>query len=185
MVDVFSLAIGVYALLIILVGTIGNFLIFVTTLQVDRRENNTTFIFLRFLSISDWITLFFFNLDSFTLPVYGVYLENISIMSCKWVDFLQFTSFQSSAWLLVSLSVDRCLSVIYVNWHRLYFNAERALYFASAVVITNVLINIQILFTFGAADLVYNNVTNTTSEVSRCFNIDTDPNQLMNIWQLV
>ena len=184
MVDIFSLAIGIYALLIAVIGTFGNLLIFITTLQVHG-ENNTSFVFLRFLSISDWITLFFFNLDSFSLPVYDVYLENISVASCKWVDFLQFASFQSSAWLLVSLSFDRCLSVIFVNWHRVYFNAKRAMYFATVVVIVNVLINIHILFTFGAVDIAYDNVTNTSSETYRCYNIDGDPNQLMNIWQLV
>lgn len=59
------------------------------------------------------------------------------------------------------------------------------MYFATVVVIVNVLINIHILFTFGAVDIAYDNVTNTSSETYRCYNIDGDPNQLMNIWQLV
>ncbi len=185
MVDIFSFSIGIYALLLIFVGTIGNFLIFFTTFQINPKENNTTFIFLRFLAITDWITLFFFNLDSFTLPVYEIYLENISVVSCKWVDFLQFASFQASAWLLVSLSLDRCLSVVFVNWHRLYFNKKRAYFVAAAVVIVDVLINIHILFTFGESDIVFNDETNTTSVVSRCYNVEGDSNQLMNIWQLV
>ena len=120
MVDTLLLVNGVYSLIITVTGIIGNLLIFVTTFRVKK---NTTFIFLRFVSISDLVTLFFFNLDSFTQPVYDVYLENLSILSCKWVMFLQFSSMQVSAWLLVITYIRKMLKLR----TKMIFNKENSI----------------------------------------------------------
>lgn len=97
MVDVLQVF-GVYSLLVILVGTLGNMLIFMTCMRLKK---NTTFIFLRFLSISDTVALYFWNLNHFLVAFFNIDLETLHFMSCKLVMYLQFVSLQISAWILV------------------------------------------------------------------------------------
>ena len=98
MVDVLQVF-GAYSLLLIIVGTLGNMLIFATCMRLQK---NTTFIFLRFLSISDTVALYFWNLNHFLVPFFDIDLETVHYMSCKIVMYLQFASLQISAWILVS-----------------------------------------------------------------------------------
>ena len=97
MIDVLQVF-GVYSLLVILVGTLGNMLIFMTCMRLKK---NTTFIFLRFLSISDTVALYFWNLNHFLVAFFNIDLETLHFMSCKLVMYLQFVSLQISAWILV------------------------------------------------------------------------------------
>lgn len=87
---------GVYSLLLIIIGTIGNILIFLICLRLKK---NTTFILLRALSISDTISLYFWNLKHFMIPFYGIDIEGYPI--CRYTNFVQLASLQISAWTLV------------------------------------------------------------------------------------
>ncbi len=92
--------IAVYAILLCIIGTIGN----IFTINVILRtslKNTTTFVFFAYLSLSDMISLYFWNLDHFLTPLFQIDRQNQSIFWCKFDSFLQFTVLQSSAFLLV------------------------------------------------------------------------------------
>ena len=92
--------IGVVCLLLAIVGTIGNFLIFLVCFI--RLRTQVTFIFIMFLAITDTVTLYGWNIAHFSSAFYDTNLQQ-SIWTCRVMNFFQFASFHSSAWLLVSL----------------------------------------------------------------------------------
>ena len=95
-------AISVYALILIFLGTIGNIFTFMVCIKLRK---TTTFVFLAFISVSDSLILYFWNLNHFTDTFFGIDLQNYNIYSCKFGCFLQFTSMQVSAWLLVTRNI--------------------------------------------------------------------------------
>ena len=90
-----------YSLLLIIVGTFGNLL---NCLVCFRLRSNTTFVFLTFSAIFDAANLYIWNLSHFTQVFFGLNLQSKNLISCRIVEFFQFTTFEISAWLLVSES---------------------------------------------------------------------------------
>lgn len=94
-------ALGIWALILIIFGTIGNILCIFVCLR-QRLRKTPTFIFFSFLAICDTISLYGWNLDHFIEAFYGKVIEDTSIAWCKTVLFYNCFSLQSSSWFLVS-----------------------------------------------------------------------------------
>ena len=92
---------GVFALIITIVGTLLNGLIFYVCLRKKLRKVNA-FKFFAMISITDIIALYEFNLKHFIVPFYGIDYNYISLTWCRISIFIQYVSLQYSAWLLVS-----------------------------------------------------------------------------------
>ena len=96
-----SKAIGIYSLLLIIVGTIGNAITCIICMRPKLRKH-PTFIFLAFSCFSDIFTLYTWNLSNFITPFFHFYHEYKNLAWCKISVFIQFWSLQSSAWVFVS-----------------------------------------------------------------------------------
>ena len=90
--------IGVFSLVLAILGTFGNTLIFLVCLI--RLRNQVTFVFIMFLAITDTITLYGWNLAHFAEAFYNFNLQETT-PTCRLLNFFQYASFHSSAWLLV------------------------------------------------------------------------------------
>ena len=89
--------IGAYDSALIVVGTIANLIIFVVSLKLTQ---NTTFIFLLFMSVSDTVALYFWNMNHFLTAYFQIDLQNLNVYWCKIGHFYQISSLHISAWLL-------------------------------------------------------------------------------------
>ena len=159
--------VGAYELIVIIVGTFGNLFIFYVSFL---NRQNSTFLFLAFLSISDMLSLYWWNLNHFVQPFTNLDLQNFNFYYCKIMNFFQFISSQTSAWILILISFDRYFSVLILNWKIRYFYFNRALLTASVIVIVIVTINFHVLFTFGHIRKV-DNIT----EIVECYTTPDTP----------
>jgi hypothetical protein len=105
--QVFKKIFGTYALLLILCGTISSLMSFYICI---RLKQNPTFIFLSFLTVSNIVSLYFWNLDNFLQAYLNIDLLNYDLWLCKFGSFYQFTSLQISAWLLVNITIKHLTS---------------------------------------------------------------------------
>ena len=191
---------GFYPLWLLLSGTIGN-LITVRICYTQRK--NTTFVFLMFITLADMATLYFWNLVSF-LNAYNIMdLINYSLYSCRIGTFIQFTSLQCSAWLLVSfvqkicnmgntnslafhelfifkvlLSLDRLASLLCIKWKNI-LTAKRAIWVGFVLVFSFIAINFQIFFLYGE-QLKINGTLKTF-----CYSIKDEATLLTGKWGVV
>lgn len=100
---------SIYALVLIIVGTVGNLL----TIVVLLRRNLRRFVTIRYLilvSIFDTISLYGWNLNSFykfTLSLNQDNLEEISLTHCRMISFMTFVSLQISSWCLTAVSLGK------------------------------------------------------------------------------
>ena len=79
-------------------GTIGNIIVFLICLRI---KNNSTFALMRFLAISDLVSLYWWNVDHFMVPFFNLDFQSMYVFYCRLADFAQYSSLQISAWLLV------------------------------------------------------------------------------------
>ena len=89
---------GYYALILVILGTIGNAIILYVSFRIKA---SSIFVLFRYLAICDTMALYFWNLNIFTYSVLNLDLQNYNMNSCKFGNWIQFSSLQSSAWILV------------------------------------------------------------------------------------
>lgn len=90
---------GIYSLCLTIFGTIFNLASFYVCVRIKK---NTTFTILRFLTIVDALSLYFWNLNHFLVPFVKISLLTTNLWLCRIGDFVQYSSLEMSAWLLVS-----------------------------------------------------------------------------------
>lgn len=91
---------GIYSILLIIAGTIGNLCAAVVCFRKSFRKT-PTFIFVGFALIGDVISLYFWNVDHYLSSFESFQMEGVNIFMCKIATFFQTTSLEWSAWLLV------------------------------------------------------------------------------------
>ena len=91
--------IGAYQALMIVFGTLGSLLVFIVAIRLRK---TTTFVFIAFLAVTDAIALYGWSLNEFIYIYFNYWPQEESIVGCKMVNFIEYVSMQSSAWLLVS-----------------------------------------------------------------------------------
>ncbi|CAF1033244.1 unnamed protein product [Brachionus calyciflorus] len=74
---------------------------------------------------------------------------NINIYECKISMFIQFTSLQICAWILVLISIEQFLCVKVQHWRTIHFKPKRAYVTVSCLVLFFIALNFNIFFTFG------------------------------------
>lgn len=89
---------GILSIILLVVSTFGNLFSFYVCKRIKK---NSTFTFLTFLAISDLLTLYYWNLNNFLTQFTSVNLYLTNLWVCKIGNFVQFSSLQCSAWLLV------------------------------------------------------------------------------------
>ena len=108
MVDVLQI-LGYFSLFLVISGAIGNTIIGLVSI---KSKSNSTFVLFRYLAFSDTLSLFFWNLNHYTESNFHINIQNINIYLCKIGSWIQFSSLQSSAWILV---IHQCCFNLIVN----------------------------------------------------------------------
>lgn len=94
-------ALGVWCLVLTIVGTIGNLFIFL--ICVTKLRSQVTFVFIAFLAVVDALSLYEWNLTHFYEAFHiSSALVDGNILICRLISFSQYITLHSSAWLLVS-----------------------------------------------------------------------------------
>ena len=90
---------GYYAVCITILGTIGN--ITIAYVSIVSKKKNSAIILFRYLALNDTLALYFWNLNHFIYSSFNLDIQSISLLWCKIGNWIQFSSLQSSAWILV------------------------------------------------------------------------------------
>lgn len=100
---------SLYALLLIIVGTVGNLLTIIVLLRKNLRRL-VTIRYLIIVSICDTISLYGWNLNNFykfNISTDSENIEEISITHCRIISFMTFVSLQLSSWCLTAVSLGK------------------------------------------------------------------------------
>ncbi|CAF0881349.1 unnamed protein product [Adineta ricciae] len=144
-------ALALYALFLIIVGTVGNLLTIIILFRPNLRKH-ATMRYLIAVAVADLCSLYSWNFNLFYKHLINPYqndLEDASIASCRFVSFFAFVSLQLSSWYLTLVSFDRCLNIHFLFWHRKFGQPKYVIFILLLVTVVIVLINSHLLFLNG------------------------------------
>lgn len=171
-IDVFTKLFAIYNLFLILAAIVLNPVVLFICTRSKKLRSTSTFKILAFCAINDIFNCIPWNLESFTNTFFNLNLPFLSIFYCQWISvFFQFASSQLESWLLVSISLDRLLSLTFKNWSKIYFMGYRPIIYSIALSFIIACININEVFTIGFIDIV-NETTVVICYESRANEID-------------
>jgi hypothetical protein len=122
---VFSPLIVYYPLLLIILGTILNFLTFFILCRTTFKNTTKrpTLHYMRAIAILDIFILYGWNFDHYLEGTFGIKTDTYSVLSCKFFTFMNYFIYQVSAWLRVLICFDRYLSLS--RLHRTWFGMSK------------------------------------------------------------
>ncbi|CAF2831008.1 unnamed protein product [Rotaria sp. Silwood2] len=141
-----SLIIAYYSLILVIIGTLFNFLTFLVLCRSTFRDKQARPIvhYMRTIAIFDILMLYGWNLNHYLMIVHEFHLLKYSIVSCKFISFISYFTSQTSAWLRVFVCLDRYLSLSHI--HRAWMNRSKTvLIIIACVIMTSILLNLHIL----------------------------------------
>jgi len=144
--ETFPLFVVYYPLVLIIFGTILNLLTFIILCRTTFKNTSKrpTLYYMRTIAILDIFILYGWNFDHYLEGSIGIKMDTYSIISCKFFSFMNYFTYQVSAWLRVLICFDRYLSLS--RLHRTWFSVSKnVLIIIGLILIIFILINFHFL----------------------------------------
>lgn len=138
--------------ILMLIGLVGNTISFLVLFKLFRSKKTTFHLFLSVLSLNDLVVLFSGLLRYWIIYTFDFDVRDQSNASCKIQLYVIYTTMQYSAWILVSVSLQRCIIVACPNRFSQMYTLKAAS--IQLVLIFSILsaINFHFFFTNGIKD---------------------------------
>lgn len=149
-IDTLTKVFGSYNLLLIVATFILNPFVLFVCLKSKALRSSSTFKLLAFSSLNDIIVCLIWNQESFTNAFFNAQFYVESLFYCRWISvFLQYTTLLIESWMLVSISLDRLLSLTIKNWSKKYFRGARPYLYAVFLTSFMIALNFNEIFLGG------------------------------------
>lgn len=138
--------------ILIIFGTFGNTLTVVILIRQVGKLSSTA-VFLLALAVSDTMFLFTGPLRRWIIAVWNKDIRHISEIGCKFSVYFTYSSIQFSSWILVAVTVERLISVVWP--HRVKLGCTPRLSVMTVFILFLIIfgLNTHILYGFGRSDL--------------------------------
>lgn len=157
--DGVNVVVSHFGIVIICLGVVGNTITFLLFRFHPSFNTMPVMVFLSFVAVTDTLALFEWNLGHFLMFTMNFDLLNTSVLVCRLINFVQYTSLQSSALILSVMCLDRYVTVVSTPGsflHRLPFRTiKTACFWSISVIVTTSAINFHILLQCGILFLFY------------------------------
>ena len=161
---IFGKVFATYSLVLIVAGSILNPLTCFIILRSKQLRTTSTFKLVAIVAVTDMVSLFQWNQESFTNTFFNLLPYFRSLVYCHMSIFLQYTTLELSSWLWVSISADRFLSLYIKRWSKDYFTGYRPLIYSAILLIIFICINFNVFWTNG-----YSFTNSNGTEVIVCY----------------
>ena len=148
-----------------------NPLVLIICVKSKRLRLTSTFKILAVSAINDMLVCLAWNQEGFTTTIFNYVTSYENLFYCRWISvFLQYTTFNIQSWILLSISVDRLLSMVVKRWSKFHCSDYRPYIYSISLCVFMAAVNFHEVFTSGYS--YYDN--DTQSEVVICY--ASDPN---------
>ena len=138
----------------IVLGTIGNILSFLVLVRPAMRKVST-YNYLAVLSVADTLVLYIGLLRMWIGELTGYDLQDHSDWACKVINVMGYTVSDYSVWLIISVTVERYIAVVWPLKTHSMCNGRRALRVVLGILLLLFLINAHFFWT---TEIVYQKV---------------------------
>lgn len=148
--NLFTKIFGSLNLVLIFASLFFNLLLLYTCLQSKKLRSSSTFKLIAFGSVNDILVCLAWNFEDFTDSFFSWQPYNLSLVYCRWISvLLQYSSISFTSWLLVSVSLDRLLSMIIKKWSAICFIGPRPVIYSAVLAFIILFVYSNTLFTIG------------------------------------
>ncbi|RNA20034.1 FMRFamide receptor-like [Brachionus plicatilis] len=184
-----ELILSYYTMFLIILGTICNAISFMV-MNARKLRNYSCMKILSFLSIVDTLVLYQWNLNTFfkynlSSPPHFEDLEEISIVWCRLISFLAFSTLQISSWLLALVSFDRAMGVYSTCWTRQMNKSKKLYTLIIFICVFVLLLNSHLLVFNGFYVEKINPETSQSYKAIICYQSKWDEDYIFPKWQTV
>ena len=137
------------ALILVLVGTIGNTLSFIV-MSRKRMTSSSTLVYFRAIAIADTGVLWTGHFTQWFRVVTGISIALLHSWTCKMYYFLLFSFGDMAIWFILAVTVDRLIAVAFPLRVKLLCNIKKAYVTVSSLALLAFAKNSHLLFTRGA-----------------------------------
>ena len=139
-----------FNLLLMVGSSILNPMVFYICTRSKRLRSTSTFKILAISSLNDFFCNLPWNQEAFTNSFFDLQSPFRSLFYCRWISvFLQFSSFEFTSWLMVSISLDRLLSMTFKKWSKTVFVGVKPVIYSGILAFIILAINFHEVFTSG------------------------------------
>lgn len=135
--------------MLLFLGTLGNGLSFFVLTATRKIRLSAFGMYLSTLAVFDTLALWVTLPRHFIKWLWLKDIRELSEWSCRIFRFLQFSLMNTSAWLLVAVTAERCLSIYFPTKVRYYNSINRTRIIISTICIVHFLWNVHIFWTLG------------------------------------
>ena len=160
------------AVVTIVLGSVGNVLSLLV-MQRPAMRNTSTAVYLSALAVADTLTLYAGQVPLLVDYFHDINLAQLSEGTCKLEWFLVFTLGDAAVWLLLSLTVDRFIAVLFATKAKAFCTRRRAVIVSVAVFALATFKNLHLLITRGL--VVPENDANSTTTATMIEQVTQTP----------
>ncbi|PVD35156.1 hypothetical protein C0Q70_06437 [Pomacea canaliculata] len=161
---------------IIIIGLLGNLLVIIVFERLHFRKSSTL-LHMFVLAFNDSVILCLGPVRYWTKEVFQFDLATISDFGCRLNFFVLYTSLDFSAWILVSVSVERVVSVHKPLHARIWFTVNRALIRLVIIFVLLCGINMHFFFTNGLVSSFNSTSSDNNTGINTTTTATTDDSQ--------
>lgn len=148
------------------VAILLNPLVLIIILKSKRLRSTSTFQILAVSAVNDMLISLGWNIEFFVYTIYNYVPSFTYLFFCRgFVSFLAYTTLGIQSWILLSISVDRLLSMTVKKWTKFYFKGYRPFIFAVFLCLFIAGLNFHEVFTVGYSFFD----TDSHSEIVMCY----------------
>ena len=172
--DFFALFWQVVPLFILLAGVIGN----VLTIVICRRPEMMSSMSVYFVTLagSDLMSLIVNALNQWIYYTFDTDLMSLNTFACKVIGWLIYVSGVLSAWILVAMTVQRAVCVLWPHRADILCSARNSKAIAPSMTLFIAVLHCHVLY--GLDVVVYNDGTHTTNNTTTTFSDDTNTTRI-------
>ena len=166
----FALFWQVVPLFILLAGIIGN----VLTIVICRRPEMMSSMSVYFVTLagSDLLSLIVNALNQWIYYTFDIDLMSLNTFACKVIGWLVYVSGVLSSWILVAMTVQRAVCVLWPHRADILCSARNSKAIALSITLFIAVLHCHVLY--GLDVVVYNDSTHTTNNTTTTFSDDTN-----------
>ena len=175
LIEIVSKLFATICLIEIISAFILNPLVLFICLKSKRLRSTSTFKLLAVNAINDILICYPWNQENFAITFFDYFTSNKSLIYCRLVTvFLQTVTLNIETWILLSISIDRLLTMVVKNWKKVYFSGYRPYIYSGVLCLLIAGINFHSVFTVGYS--YYNN--DTQKEMVLCYITNPEYNSI-------
>ena len=139
-----------FTICIVTIGSIGNALsiVAVTSRHNNQASKRSFYVYVLALALIDTLSLYSMNLEKVSSQLFNISIQNYNTATCKLIKYFEEVLPHISSWIIVCLTVERCLCTTLVHRFGIISRPKAGYKVVATISVILILLNLHLLVGF-------------------------------------